>query len=144
MYNYYFDRPDLREPEPVPGRTEPEGWRFQPPAEPETLPRRPPISPRRVRRARRNRRAAAVLCLFLALILGGSGILLVLGMNGLLPGVASFPAEVEEWAPPVESSLPATTVARAPLGNAELIIRPQLEGPFLSSRGFMPGTCPLL
>lgn len=137
MYNYYFDRPDLREPEPVSGQTGPEGWRFQPPAEPETPPRRPPISPRRVcrvRRARRNRRAAAVLCLFLTLILGGSGILLVLGMNGLLPGVASFPAEVEDWAPPVESSLPATTVARAPLGDAELIIRPQSEGPFLSSR----------
>ena len=69
-----------------------------------------------------------MLCLFLALILGGSGILLVLGMNGLLPGVASFPAEVEEWAPPVESSLPATTVARAPLGNAELIIRAPAGG----------------
>ena len=94
MHSYYFDRPDLAGEElPLPSAGGEEGYRFRPAdgERPPLPPRRPPKYPRRPNRVRR--RSAVVLCLFLVVLLGGSGTLLALGMHGLLPwsGMAAPP-----------------------------------------------------
>ncbi|MBS6215536.1 MAG: serine protease [Clostridiales bacterium] len=122
MHSYYFDRPDLAGEElPLPSAGGEEGYRFRPAdgERPPLPPRRPPKYPRRPNRVRR--RSAVVLCLFLVVLLGGSGTLLALGMHGLLPwsGMAA-PPDFTYTAPEEGQEFP-TTVERAPLGDGTVL-----------------------
>ena len=116
MHSYYFDRPDLEAAEPstsapAPPPLEAPLRRTAPP------PRRPPRPVvRRRPGGRKRRRAVLILAAFLTVTLGGSALLLALGLSGFLPGtITTLPADIHVG--PAESQTPETTVARAPAGE---------------------------